>query len=231
MISALILGLTTQSSLLFSGIFVYWKKVPDRISGILGGLGAGALLSAIAFDLVPQADSLDAYIVAVWALIGAAVFLIGDFVIDRKFSGGDDVSSAMGIIVGSVVDGVPESLILGMQVASGDKLSIGFVAAIFLSNIPQAVAPSVDLRNAGWSISKTGRLWAIVVLACGIACALGYFFGDMFSSNGDRMAALATGGLLAMLTNSLMPFSYERAGKWAGVATVVGFFGALALPS
>ena len=45
------------------------------------------------------------------------------------------------------------------------------------------------------------------------------------------MAALATGGLLAMLTNSLMPFAYERGREWAGVATVVGFFGALALPS
>lgn len=214
-----------------SGLFVYRKNVPDRISGILGGLGAGALLSAIAFDLIPQADSLDLQIIALWALIGAAVFLVGDAAIDRHYSGGGDISSAMGIIIGSVVDGVPESIILGMQIAAGDKLSIGFVAAIVLSNIPQAVAPSVDLRKAGWSIAKTARLWAIVILACGIACALGYFLGDVFSSNGDRMAALASGGLLAMLTNSLMPFSYSRAGQWAGVATVIGFFGAMALPS
>jgi ZIP family zinc transporter len=70
----------------------------------------------------------------------------------------------------------------------------------------------------------------MVVIGCGVAAGLGYFLGEQFSSSGARLAALASGGLLAMLTNSLMPFSFERGREWAGVATVIGFFGAMALP-
>lgn len=227
---ALLLGLAAQSSLLASGLLVYWVRVPTMVSGLLAGLGAGALLSAIAFDLVPEADVLSAASVAAWALVGAAVFLVGDRLVEAKF-GDEGAGGAMGIVVGSVVDGVPESVILGMQIAAGDPIGIGFVAAVLISNVPQAVAPSVDLRAAGWSIGRTGRLWAAVVATCGLAAGAGYALGVTFESSGSRMAALATGGLLAMLTNSLMPFAYERGKEWAGVATVIGFFGALALPS
>ena len=95
---------------------------------------------------------------------------------------------------------------------------------MFVSNIPQAVAPSADLRSAGWSVARLGRLWIMVVVACGVAAALGFVAVEFSSTvTGDRMAALAAGGLLAMLTNSLIPFAYERGAELAGVATVVGF--------
>jgi ZIP family zinc transporter len=95
---------------------------------------------------------------------------------------------------------------------------------VFVSNVPQAMAPSADLAASGWSARRLGQLWFLVVLACGVAAALGFLAADaMADANGDRMAALAAGGLLAMLTNSLMPFAFERAGAIAGVATVVGF--------
>jgi ZIP family zinc transporter len=130
----------------------------------------------------------------------------------------------MGIVVGSVVDGVPESLIFGIQIGAGITVSPSFLAAVFVSNIPQAIAPSADLRASGWSAARLARLWAVVVLACGLAAALGYL-GTQASSQvlGDRAAAVAAGGLLAMLTNSLMPFAFERGGALAGAATAVGF--------
>ena len=167
--------------------------------------------------------------VALWALTGAAIFIVGDKVLEKRF-GSEGAGGAMGIVVGSVVDGVPESLILGTQIATGTAISIGFIVAVLVSNVPQALAPSVDLRRAGWRLGRTTRLWAGVVVACGVAAVLGYFLGTAFDATGARMAALATGGLLAMMTNSLMPFAFERGGDWAGVATVIGFFGALALP-
>jgi ZIP family zinc transporter len=130
----------------------------------------------------------------------------------------------MGIIVGSVVDGVPESAILGIQVGAGLTISLGFVAAVFISNIPQAIAPSADLAASGWGPRRLGGLWLLVVLACGAAAALGFLATDLTAAvQGDRAAALAAGGLLAMLTNSLIPFSFERGGALAGVATAVGF--------
>ena len=135
----------------------------------------------------------------------------------------------MGIVVGSVVDGVPESVIFGIQLATGFPLSVSFLVAVFVSNVPQAMAPSADLSASGWSAGRIGRLWALVVLACGVAAALGFLVADATGdATGDRMAALAAGGLLAMLTNSLVPFAYERAGAIAGTATVVGFCASLA---
>jgi ZIP family zinc transporter len=156
-------------------------------------------------------------------LIGVAVFLVGDRLVERRF-GATGSGAAMGIVVGSVVDGVPESIIFGIQVGTGFPISASFLAAVFISNIPQAIAPSADLATSGWGARKLGRLWLMVVLACGIAAALGYLLTN-FSSGvaGDRAAALAAGGLIAMLTNSLIPFAFERGREWAGVATAVGF--------
>ena len=106
----------------------------------------------------------------------------------------------MGIVVGSVVDGVPESAILGIQAGAGLTISLGFVAAVFISNIPQAIAPSAQLAASGWGARRLGRLWLFVVLACGAAAALGFLATDVTSAvQGERAAALAAGCLLAML--------------------------------
>lgn len=223
MLEALLLGGLAQSSLLLSGLLVYWVRVPRMLVGILAGFGAGALLSAISFDLIPEAEHLDNWELGLWMLIGAGIFLGGDAIVEKRF-GDEGAGGAMGIVVGSVVDGVPESAIFGIQVATGFPVSASFLAAVMVSNVPQAIAPSADLAEAGWSRSTTGLLWAAVVAACAIAAGLGWLTAENISgANGDRMAALAAGGLVAMLTNSLMPFAFERGGALAGVGAVVGF--------
>lgn len=217
------LGALAQSSLLLAGLLVCWVAVPRRLIGILAGFGAGALIAAVSFDLLAEADALASWELGLWMLIGAGVFLGGDYIVERRF-GSDGTGGSMGIVVGSVVDGVPESIIFGIQVATGFPISAPFLAAVFVSNIPQAMAPSADLAASGWTAKRLGGLWLMIVLACGVAAALGFLAADATSvANGDRMAALAAGGLLAMITNSLMPFAFERAGAAAGVATVVGF--------
>jgi ZIP family zinc transporter len=224
MLDAFGLGALAQSSLLFAGLLVCWIKVPTRLVGILAGLGAGAMISAVAFDLVPEAqEHIDEWQTVLWMLIGVAIFLLGDWIVDRKF-GTAGAGGAMGIVVGSVVDGVPESIIFGIQTGTGATISSGFLAAVLVSNIPQAIAPSADLAASGWGPRTLGTLWLAVVLACGVAAALGFLATDATSEVfGDRAAALAAGGLLAMLTNSLMPFAFERGKSLAGAATVVGF--------
>ena len=223
MLNALGLGLLVQSSLLFAGLLVCWVTVPRRLVGILAGFGAGAMLAAISFDLIAETDGLHEWELAGWMLLGVATFLVGDRMVEKKF-GDEGTGGAMGIVVGSVVDGVPESIILGVQLATGLPVSVSFVAAVMISNVPQAIAPSADLAAAGWGVRRLGRLWLLVVLACGVAAAFGYLAAEASSNvTGSGMAALAAGGLLAMLTNSLMPFAYERGGEWAGVACVVGF--------
>ena len=218
------LGLIAQSSLFLAGLVVCWITVPTRVVGVLAGFGAGAMIAAIAFTLVPEGlADIAGWEFALWMLIGVVIFLVGDAIVDRRF-GTEGAGGSMGIVVGSVVDGVPESLIFGIQIGAGITVSPSFLAAVFVSNIPQAIAPSADLRATGWSAARLARLWGVVVLACGLAAALGYL-GTQASSQvlGDRAAAVAAGGLLAMLTNSLMPFAFERGGALAGAATAVGF--------
>jgi ZIP family zinc transporter len=217
-------GILAQLSLLVAGVAVAWVTVPTKLVGILGGFGAGAMIAAVSFDLLPEAQAhIEPWQTGLWMMIGVATFLLADAYVDRRF-GSAGAGGAMGIIVGSVVDGVPESAILGIQVGVGIPISLSFVAAVFVSNIPQAIAPSADLAARGWSARKLAGLWSLVVLACGIAAAIGYLGTEISSAVvGDRAAAIAAGGLLAMLTNSLMPFAYERGGALAGAATALGF--------
>jgi zinc transporter, ZIP family len=217
-------GFLAQSSLLVAGLLVCWITVPTKVVGVLGGFGAGAMIAAVSFDLLPEAQvHIKPWQTGLWMLVGVAVFLLADQFVERRF-GSEGAGGAMGIVVGSVVDGVPESAILGIQVGIGMTISLGFVAAVFISNIPQAIAPSADLAASGWGPRRLGQLWLLVVLACGVAAALGFLATDLVGTvQGERAAALGAGGLLAMLTNSLIPFSFERGGALAGAATALGF--------
>lgn len=224
MLQAILLGVASQASLVLSGLAVYWVKVPSKVIGCLAGFGAGALISAIAYDLIPEGEALKLDQMALWLLVGAAVFVVADRIVESRFGDGEASGPApLGIVVGSVVDGVPESLIFGIQLAAGKGISTAFLAAVFVSNIPQALAPSADLAEKGWQKGRMVAMWGVVLLACGVAAGLGYGAADLLGSTGDRAAAFAAGGLLAMLTNSLMPYAFEKGGAMAGVFTVVGF--------
>ena len=230
MLEAILIGALAQSALVLSGLLVYGFKFPDRFIGLLAGFGVGALIEAVAFDLVSEASELSKLQFGAWMLLGAAVFLIADRVVDKRFggeaegAGGGDSGRAMGIVVGSIVDGVPESAIFGIQLATNFPLSISFLVAVFISNFPQALAPSADLKKSGWKIGKLVGMWALVVVACAAAAGIGWALAHSFSGvNGDRMAALAGGGLLAMIADSMMPFAVERGGKLVAVAVVLGF--------
>jgi ZIP family zinc transporter len=228
---AFLLGAIGQVSLVIAGLAAYVIRLPTWVVGALAGYGGGALLGAIAFDLVPEASALPGLESALWLLVGAAVFVVADKLVERAVESDDatqEGSSPMGIVVGSVVDGVPESVIFGIGIASGQPVSIAFLAAVFVSNIPQAFAPSADLAKADWSPLRLAGMWGVAVVACGIAAAAGFVVADALGVNGDRAAAFAAGGLIAMLTDSLLPYAFERARVQAGVWVVVGFAVALA---
>jgi zinc transporter, ZIP family len=228
-IEAIVLGALAQASLVLTGLSVYVVNVPTRIVGLIAGYGVGALLGAIAFELVPEAKALTAFEIGLWFVIGAAVFIVADTFVEQRFAGGKDVAdegadSPLGIVVGSVVDGVPESIIFGIGIATQQPISAAFLAAVFISNIPQALAPSADLAKQDWKPLRMVAMWSAVLVACGLAAGVGYLMPQIAGdATGARAAAFAAGGLLAMLTDSLIPFAYRRAGRWAGVACVTGF--------
>ena len=123
MLEAFSWGFLAQSSLLVAGLLVCWVTVPTKVVGILGGLGAGMMISAVAFDLLPEAmDDIEPWQTGVWMMVGVAVFLLADQFVESRF-GSAGAGGAMGIVVGSVVDGVPESMILGIQSGTGVAIS------------------------------------------------------------------------------------------------------------
>jgi ZIP family zinc transporter len=108
-------------------------------------------------------------------------------------------------------------------------ISTAFLAAVFVSNVPQALAPSSDLKQSGWRIGRMVTMWGAVVLACGVASALGWLAAnDLDAVTGARAAAIAAGGVLAMLTASLVPFAYQKGGAGAALGTVAGFCASMA---
>src|SRR5262245_55291690 len=228
MLHAFGLGAASQLSLILSGLMVFVVSVPKQVAGGLAAFGAGALIAAVARDLLPEAHVLQIVQVSLWAMLGAVAFIAGERYVDRRF-GSEGSAGALGIVVGAVVDGIPESIIFGIQLASGKPFSIAFVAAVFVSNIPQAIPPSADLAATGWNWRRVAGLWSGVVLVCGLASLIGYAVGsDVTAVHGARMAAFASGGILAMLSGSLIPFAHDRSND-AGFWTVVGFCAALGM--
>ena len=229
MIQAFLFGALAQSSLVLVALVVHRVRVSTRVVGTFAAFGAGSLLGAISFSLIPQAEAAAVPQITLALLSGAFVYLLSDRFVERRFVG-DGSAAALGIVVGAVVDGVPESLIFGIQLAIGLPISPAFVLAVWISNIPQALAPSVDLADKGWTTARLAGMWAIVGLACGIAAGLGYLLGRIDPAlTGAQAAAFAAGGLLAMLADSLMPFAFQRGGAWAGIFTVLGFAVSLAM--
>ena len=223
---AFLVGALAQSSLLFTALLVYAFTLPESIVGQLAGFGAGALIAAAAFQLVPEAQvSLSALEVSIWLMVGAAVFAVLDRFIERRFG----ESGSMGIVVGNVNDALPESLIFGIQLGGGLALSVPFVAAVWISNIPQVIPPAADMAASGWPRSRQALLWGSVVLAAGAFSAVGFLLASAISeANGARVAAFTIGGLIAMLTTSMIPFAYRKGGIAAGIWAVLGFAVSLA---
>jgi len=219
-LEAFLVGAVAQSSLLITGLLVYAISLPSNVVGQLAGFGAGALLGAAAFQLVPEAEaSLDSLEIGIWLLVGGAVFAIADRIIERRFG----ESGAMGIVVGNINDALPESLIFGIQLGAGLTLSLPFVAAVWVSNIPQVMPPAADLAAAGWKRGRQAILWGTVVLTAGVSAA-GFVIAEAVSdADGARLAAFTIGGLVAMLTTSMIPFAYQKGGLAAGIWAVVGF--------
>lgn len=222
-LGAFLLAALAQSSLLAGGLIVYPFKIPPKVIGWLAAFGAGALISAVSFDLVPEASSLVTVESALLLLAGAAIYLVADRLVEARF-GGEGSGNPMGIVVGAIVDGIPESLIFGIAVTSGEPISIALVAAVWISNLPQAMAPSSQLAEQGWSWLKTAGMWGAVVVACALTAVLGYVIGvNSSTATGAGAAAVAAGGVIAMLTDSMLPFAYSSGGRPAGFWAVVGF--------
>jgi ZIP family zinc transporter len=133
------------------------------------------------------------------------------------------------MFVGALLDGVPESFILGSTIALGGSISIAFVAAVFVSNIPQGVAGTSSLQDAGYSSRRIFGMWTALTVACALVAVLGFAVSDAMGGGGVYAQAFAGGAVLTMLADSMMPQAFQHGGDTVGLVTVLGFLVAGAL--
>lgn len=225
-------GLLAASSLVIGAIVALVAKLPLRVVGLIMAFGAGVLISAVAFDLVEEASNTadDSWSVMVGLFAGCIVFFVGDVLIgrmgggDRKDAeGAQQEGSALAIVLGTVLDGVPESAVIGLTIFKGGAVGAAYLVAVFVSNLPEAISSTAGLRTS-WSAAKIMALWIGITLFSAFASLLGYV---LFQSAGDDVVAFvlafAAGAILTMLADTMIPEAYENGGKMVGIVTTLGF--------
>ena len=232
-------GILAGSSLVLGGIIALRLPISRRLLGLIMAFGAGVLISAVSFELVQEAFETSAGSggVALGLFAGSLVFFLGDALIDRlggnerKSSGGSQAAgSALAIVLGIVLDGIPESLVLGLTVLEAGTVSVAFLVAVFLSNLPEAIAATTGLAQSGWTRSRILGLWALVMTVSGLAALAGYALLDTASPRTIAFVlAFAGGAILTMLADTMMPEAFEHGGKLVGLATTLGFVLAFAI--
>jgi zinc transporter, ZIP family len=227
------------SALMIGGLLALLVRVGRRTLGLAMAFGAGVLISAVAFELVQEAFTTAGGRVEVAAGlgVGALVFYGGDTLLhrrggaDRKRShGGQAGGSALAIVLGTVLDGVPESIVLGLSLLGTGTVSLAVLAAVFLSNLAESLAATTGLRTAGWRRPAILGMWALVVVVCGLAALVGVVaLAGAPEAVVAFMLAFAGGAILTMLADTMMPEAFAYGGRLVGLLTTLGFGLAFAL--
>jgi len=169
-------------------------------------------------------------------LAGALVYFTADYVIDNRggahrqaIAGHEEGGSGAAMFLGALLDGVPESVIVGITLALGGSISVAFVAAVFISNIPEGIAGTISLKMTGLSTGRVLAMWSALVVVSALAAGLGFVLADELPHHGDDLEAFAGGAMLAMLANSMMPEAFKHGGRTTGLLTVLGYLTAAVL--
>jgi ZIP family zinc transporter len=237
-------GLLSGSALVLGAAAAYLIAMPPRAIAAIMAFGAGVLISALSFDLMDEAYRTGGFVSTGFGfLAGAAVYTAANFVINkqggkhRKRSGnapgaqqGSDSGSGLSIAVGALLDGIPESIVIGVSLLEGKGVSLVAVIAIFLSNLPEGLSSAAGMRQAGRSPLYVFGIWGGIALMSGVAALVGNMvFAGTYPDLIAFVTATAAGAILAMLADTMIPEAFETAHEFAGLITVAGFLAAFAL--
>ena len=233
MTNALMWGFLAASSLIIGGLLTFWFRISSQFLGLIMAFGAGVLISAVAFEITPEAieHAAGSGHAAFGLFAGALTFFFGNSMIDKmggqdrkKIGASHDSELGLPIVLGIVLDGIPESIVIGVSLLSGDSVGLSFLVAVFLSNLPEAIAATSGLMAGGWSRLRVIGLWIMVAIICGLAALAGYvLFENAPSSWIAFIQTFACGAILVMLADTMIPEAYQHGGKLAGIVTVLGF--------
>jgi len=240
MVHAFLWGLLATSSLVLGGIIASRFSLSKRALGAIMAFGAGTLISAISYELIFEAVKIGkgTGFPAFGLFAGAFTFFFADKLME-KFGTKDHMeiepsksSSRLVVpmILAIILDGIPESIVIGLGIFEGGAVSIAMLVAVFISNLPEAIAGTTGMKASGWSKSKIILLWAVIALVCAVASVAGFsLFSGVSVEWLSFINAFAGGAILIMIANSMIPEAYEHGGKMAGLFTVLGFFVSVAM--
>jgi len=234
MLNAFLFGLLATSSLVAGGIIATRFALSKKSLGIIMAFGAGTLISAVSYELIYEAVRLGkgTGFPAFGLFAGALTFYFSDRIIEKSGSKNRmnvDTSHHSSLVVpmllGIILDGIPESIVIGLGIFKGGTVSLAMLVAVFISNLPEAVAGTTGMMTGGWKNSKIILLWIFIAVICAFASVAGF---TLFSRASEEwlafIQAFAGGAILMVLANSMIPESYEHGGKVTGLVMVLGFF-------
>jgi ZIP family zinc transporter len=235
-------GTLAGSALVIGAAIGWWARLPQRLIAGVMAFGAGVLISALAFDLMADAYERGGFgPVSIGFLGGSVVYTLANILLTRngakhrKRSGhferqGGDSGSATAIAIGALLDGIPESVAIGVSLLGGGSVSVPMVAAIFLSNLPEGISSASGMKKAGRSARYVFGVWTAIGLLSGVASLGGFAAGHSLSADAvATIIAVAAGAILTMLADTMIPEAFESAHDFAGLITVTGFLLAFVL--
>ncbi|MFB9688992.1 ZIP family metal transporter [Amycolatopsis plumensis] len=236
-------GLVGGVALVLGAAVAWWVRVSRRgVAGIMA-FGAGVLISALAFDLVDEAQrSGGLWPTAAGFLGGAAVYVLINVLLarrgarHRKRSGAqqpseqDTAGSGAAIAVGALLDGIPESVVLGVSLLGGGGIGVTVLAAVFISNVPEGLSSAAGMKTAGRSAGYIFGVWSGIAVASGIAALLGNLLLRTASpATVAAITAVAAGAILAMIADTMIPEAFERTELYTGLLATLGFLTAFVI--
>lgn len=236
-------GLVGGLALVLGALVAWFARVPQQVVAGIMAFGAGVLISALAFELVDEAERTGGLGPTLGGFIGGSVVYVAANIAlarrgarHRKRSGDQQPSeqeqsgSGAAIAVGALLDGIPESVVLGLSLLGGGGVGVGVLAAVFISNVPEGLSSAAGMKRAGRSPAYVFGVWGGIAVASGLAALIGTVVLDGASDGTIAViTAIAAGAILAMLADTMIPEAFERAHVFTGLITTLGFLTAFAM--
>jgi ZIP family zinc transporter len=229
---AALAGLLSGLSLVVGAAVSWFVRVPREVVALVMAFGAGVLISALSFDLVDEATRSGGLVPTLGGfLAGAIVYVVLDQLLEhggfrrkhhRRGSAGS--GTGLGIALGALLDGVPETAVQGVSLTGGGSLSIAILVAVVISNVPEGMSSTADLKSSGRSARYVFGLWSGIAAVCALSALGGYaLLGGVPEAGQSFVMAFAAGAILAMICDTMIPEAFRKTQTATGLVTVLGF--------